>query len=79
MEVEALVNSLMVFLGSKIPVAQDLIQMLYATQDDELGEKGIADRRQLIKRTNVFTNHHRMVMHISVALRPLQIFILDIK
>lgn len=78
-KVGALVNISMVILGPKIPMAQDLIQMLYATQDEELREKGITDHRQMIKKTNVFINHHRVIMHVSVELEPLQISILDIK
>lgn len=72
-EVKALINSSMVVLSPKIPVAQYLMQILYVVQDDELREKGINDCKQLIKRTNVFINHHRMVVHVSVALEPLQI------
>lgn len=63
-ETDALVDSLMVILSPKIPIAQELIQMLYAAQDDELREKGINDRKQLIKKTNAFINHHKMVVHI---------------
>lgn len=79
MEAEALVNSLMVVLAPKIPVARVLIQMLYAAQDDELREKDIVDRKQVIKRMNFFINHHIMVMHVSFALELLQISISDIK
>lgn len=43
-EAGALVNSSMVILNPNIPMAQDLIQMLYTTQDEELRAKGIADR-----------------------------------
>lgn len=53
------------------PMAHALIQMLYAAQDEELREKGIADCRQLIKKMNVFINHHRVIMHILVVLEPL--------
>lgn len=78
-EAEALVDNLMMVLSPKIPIAQKLIQMLYVAQDDELREKGINDHKQLIKRTNVFINQHKIVMHTSAALETLQVVVLTIK
>lgn len=53
--------------------------MMYVAQDEELREKGITNRKQLIRRTNVFINNHRVIMHVSAVLEPLQILVLDIK
>lgn len=76
---QALVNKFMVILSPKIPMAQDLIQILYAPQDEELRAKGITDRRQLIKKMNIFINNHRVIMHVAMTLEPLEISILHIK
>lgn len=74
-----LINNSMLIIGLKFPIAQNLIQLLYSALKEELKEKGIADRRQLIKRTNVFINRHRIIMQVSAALVPLQFSIPDIK
>lgn len=78
-EVGYLINNSMLIIGLKFPIAQTLIQLLYSALKEELREKGIADHRQLIKRTNVFINHHRIIMKVSAALAPLQFSVPDIK
>lgn len=72
-KVGTLINSSMLVIGPKLIMAQDLILMLYVAQDEELREKGIADHRQFIRKTNVFINQHRVIMHMSAVLEPLQI------
>lgn len=69
----------MLVIGPKFLIAQGLIQLLYSAQDEGLREKGIADRRQLIRKMNVFINRHRIIMQASTTLAPLQFLVLDIK
>lgn len=53
--------------------------MLYVAPDEELRAKGITNHKQLIRKTNVFINQHRVIMHVSATLNPLKISVLDIK
>lgn len=49
-EANAFINSSMLVIKSKFPIAQNITQLLYSAQDEKLREKGIADRWQLIKK-----------------------------
>lgn len=77
--VDALIDNITLFISPKLHVAQSFIQLLYAASDEELRAKGVVDRKQLIRKANIFINQHRATMQASTTLESWRISIPNIK
>lgn len=74
-----LTDRVALLIGPKLPISQRLIQWLYAASDEDLVAKGVTDHKQLIRRANLFINHHKASMQALTTLNSLRISISDIE